>query len=650
MLIGAFLRNYKCYKGVNFIPFIVEEPKNLRVFIGNNGVGKSSILEALDTFFNDREWTIHSDAYKEDVSVGVLFLSEKNKMNALLSKNSIKIIDIVNNAFWNINITSNSSYLKYPEFFELRERIKKYKETHYLFILGKELVNKNLSFLSFNAYILDQLKINYPNYNPQNFTLINKMRDEFIASFSYLYIPVETSISEFLRLETRGMQDLMNRDIKKQISETLNNKAVSNNGTENKSSILDFINENLENFVENIQRTIQKIDSEYNFLKEPRSKQNLTANHISDVIIEAYFSKRRLKKGSKSIVNLSAGERKRALVDIAYSFLCESKDHSREIILAIDEPESSLHISNCYEQFNRIDKIAQVFNKQVFITTHWYGALPILQEGVLAHIENSEEQPQLKIFNLENYFERRKNHPDDIHLKSFFDLASSIVSSLRNQDMNWLLVEGYEDQKYLEYYLNELELKILPLGGSPIVKKLYEYIFLPLSNQNELTNKVGKVFCLVDTDKDSYEINVESETKNKLLKIRRLQSSNRCDSISLCPLSNNNKTPTEIEECLDPSQFFQALQKCIYNGKDQLLKIAFSYFEFDNLVTTSFVKGDYSIINHRGGVDRNIRKDKERVVEFMEKNKKAICNEYVSLPKLNEPKWIEDIRNFFTNK
>ena len=39
-----------------------------------------------------------------------------------------------------------------------------------------------------------------------------------------VYIPVETSIQDFLRLEARGMQDLMSQSIKNKIEETLNKK------------------------------------------------------------------------------------------------------------------------------------------------------------------------------------------------------------------------------------------------------------------------------------------------------------------------------------------------------------------------------------------------------------------------------------------
>ena len=60
MIIGILLKNYKIYGGVKYIP--VTNNHNFIAYIGDNGVGKSSILEALDTYFNGREWNITKGA------------------------------------------------------------------------------------------------------------------------------------------------------------------------------------------------------------------------------------------------------------------------------------------------------------------------------------------------------------------------------------------------------------------------------------------------------------------------------------------------------------------------------------------------------------------------------------------------------------
>ena len=61
MILAVILRNFKCYKGINVIPFCQNEMHDMNIIIGNNGVGKSAVLEGLDTFFNDAPWIINKD-------------------------------------------------------------------------------------------------------------------------------------------------------------------------------------------------------------------------------------------------------------------------------------------------------------------------------------------------------------------------------------------------------------------------------------------------------------------------------------------------------------------------------------------------------------------------------------------------------------
>ncbi len=49
MIIGILLRNIKTYQGINYIPLTDED--RFCGLVGNNGIGKSTILESLDCFF-----------------------------------------------------------------------------------------------------------------------------------------------------------------------------------------------------------------------------------------------------------------------------------------------------------------------------------------------------------------------------------------------------------------------------------------------------------------------------------------------------------------------------------------------------------------------------------------------------------------------
>ncbi len=649
MILGAILRNYKCYSGIHYIPFYKNKEQNLNVIIGDNGVGKSTILEALDSLFNEgTSWIVNSESSSHDSSVGALFFIEKDKCNSILDTTEQNIISLISDAFWKLDTKSNGTYEKsYSAMFEQRKSVIKNMEKYYFFAVGKKHNEHILSFLSFEGHISETLKT--LSLKVTDASVLNTM-NKVINTISYLYIPVETTISDFLRLETTGMQVLSDKNLKNAISEALVEKRITRTTEKHrkkKLSVMDIVNEKLEEYINQIQNEIQKIDKSYDFKPEKRQSTKLTPNHIANVIIDAYYSRRKLKLNKKPISTLSSGEKRRALIDIIYVFLSKNVI-DRNLILAIDEPESSLHISKCYEQFRKVQDIAIKYNQQLFITTHWYGSLPILKSGNLMHINHNQE---ITLFNLENYFEERGSHPNDINLKSFFDLSAAIISAYRNSKCHWLLVEGVEDKLYLQYYLNNENIQILPLSGCGNVKKVYEYLFTPVSNsKQELPDtKEPKILCLVDTDSQNTPINVESKTKNKQLHIRRWNENPTTHQIELKTIEDPNTMQTEIEEILEPSLFYNALKKCIENNGSDEEKEAFNAFEFDENVLISRIKGDYSILNHLGN-GRNMRQDKEIITSFVNRMKHEIANIYVQNPKTtNPPSWVGLINDILNN-
>lgn len=498
------------------------------------------------------------------------------------------------------------------KFFVQKENFEKLRDRYFLITVAsfpflESSDNENI-FFTFDSYIKTQLKNKIGITQKDLNTSLDNLKKNIISMYSYQYIPVETSLADFLRLESKGMQDLMSENIKKIIEKALNEKIAmqkeSDNGKGKKPKTLqrtplDLVNDYLETFISNIEQKIKKIDDNYSFQKDFNAKTKITANHLTDIIVETYFKKRRLKFNGKPVEHLSSGERKKALIDIAYAFLTEDRNKQQKIILAIDEPESSLHISMCYGQFSRLLELATQYDIQIFITSHWYGSLPIISKGNLYHIQEKDDKREVSEFSFYNYFQENGSHPDDIHFKSFYDLVSAIISSLRPHKKNWLIVEGVDDKNYITKHLSKDildNLIILPVGGSNIVLNIYNYLLAPLSQKNEYKIINNKVICLVDTDFQSLPIDSEtkSETQKKNLIIRRLQYLE--GNIRLERITNNNRTPTEIEECLDPQGFYTALKNSIEHKGDEEIKNIFQNFIFDKDAHCSFIAGDNSLI------------------------------------------------------
>lgn len=328
--------------------------------------------------------------------------------------------------------------------------------------------------------------------------------------------------------------------------------------------------------------------------------------------------------------------------------MTQERKLTQNIILAIDEPESSLHVSMCYDQFDRLQQLAKKFNIQMFVTTHWYGALPIIDEGVLHHIQSDNDVTEIKPFSFSNYFSKQRQHPDDIQFKSYFDLVSSIISSLRLQEINWIVVESEDDKKYICKHLKDeikQKVKFLPVGSCSTVAVLYNYLHTPIEQGHDNNTFKGKIFCLIDTDIQGVKFSEKSDV-GKIMRIRRLQSKNQ--KIELHHIESTVRYPTEIEEALAPDAFYNALSTCIQESDDEEVKIIFSKFKFDENAVNSYIKGDDSIIYLESGqkIEGNPKHLKDQLHKFIDRNKARICDLYCEQEISEKPDWITKIEEY----
>ncbi len=206
-------------------------------------------------------------------------------------------------------------------------------------------------------------------------------------------------------------------------------------------------------------------------------------------------------------------------------------------------------------------------------------------------------------------------------MKSYFDLVSSIVSSIKHYRTNWLIVEGAEDFKYLSSMLEVPNLKILPVGGCGNVKVMYDFLYAPMSYKGEEEILNGKVLCLIDTDLEGPELEFSSETKNKKLRFRRLQiKNNRVEMVKNDDQLNNI---ISIEQCLDPETFYNSLiETAKYLNNNHVLSI-FDEISLDTNARTSEILGDNSMI-YFNGPSNKLKTIKTDLADFVFNNKELI--------------------------
>lgn len=647
MIVGLFIRHFKVYQGVNYIPICDDYENKFTSFIGDNGVGKSSTLEAANTFFNNGYWNVTKVTKKSQAFIAPVFLIKKTDLLRKVNEDTelINCIEFLSTYFWNVTTDANSNLSKeeYANFFSQRGELKeKFSiDEYYLLLTGIDYDNKSkISFITFNNDLISKIPEELESFN------MDRILEVIRSYYKYIYIPVQTSSSDVLRIESTEIQNLMNSNILDDIDEILNEKKFQSEKRRNNISVIDYLNDSLNLYMDEVNQIIQKIDNNYEFKVEGAYKKNLTSNDVRRKILEAYFSIRTLKKDKKEIQELSSGEQRIAIIDIATAFLTNNVDNDEQVIFAIDEPENSLHISKSFNQFERLNKLAT--NHQILITTHWYGSLPVTHKGYLVYLKkifmDKVYRVKLHKFKLDNYFESRKKLPKDIMIKGYFELTSSILSCMRADKTNWIICEGTDDKAYIEHYLGKRveNLKIFCVGGCGNVIKIFKYLYTPLSEKDESEEINSKILCLVDTDDNILSLECDSLTRNKKLRIARIQVDNQFNT-SLKNLDpNGNHISTEIEDCLNPSILYDAIDSVVNNQGTEIQKQVLSYYKLNEDITVSRVKGEQSIfkLTNIEGADK-----KGVLYQLFEDSylKYSICKKYIELSSLLE----EDIPHIF---
>lgn len=657
MLVGCLVRHFKVYQNIVFTPITLGIDGNFSVFTGNNGVGKSSILEAVDHFFHQTKWIVNNKGSKGEAFIAPIFLIAKSEFTSTVP---IPILNAISDYFWNVSENFNPTVSKnesIKEFLTYRDDLKRLYDSnlYYLFLVGMKHPNDAPHFVTFDADLKNNL-----TSNGLDITELDKMHKAILNFYSFVYIPVESTTQNLLKLGSFELQEFMDRDVLDEIDGILNDKITIQReaigllrGPKQISfSPLKHINDKLNKFIEEANTSIQKLGPNYVFSTEINQKRNLSVQDIRDRILDEYFSIRVLKKDGKLIEDLSSGEQRIALFDIAYSLLSQGKRTKKKLILAIDEPEASMHMSQCYKQFLRLNEISSKFGHQVLITSHWYGFLPVIENGYINHIDH-DDGLKINQYALRTVTSERKSLPDEIALKSMFDLVSSVIGMMRTDTANWLVCEGVDDQLYLKAFLNNKipNICLLPMGGIDNVVKLYDYLHVPLSEKNEKKSITGRVVCLTDTDIRPVSPKNHNSIKGGVLTLRRFNLNfNEIKLIELNP--NSERHITVIEDLLDASLFFDACVSVIGSSGNQTLIDLMAELEVaEGAIYTGF-SNELSGVN---GKTVKSHKRKNELINFLSQHdvKYKLATKYVELFKASgkeSPQWINEIINLFSEK
>lgn len=634
MIIGLIIRNFKVYKKINYIP--LSKGSNFNGIIGMNGIGKSSVLEALDCFFNQKTWIPNIEVKKIEESWVMPVIAIKKSEFDLQDQKELaeKVTSYVLSNDEGNNAVENKNYVEHIN--SLRENIPdNLKDDYYILPICLD-GNFNVSFGIFNMKHFKQSVFpSAPDNDEDQLRQYKQLYDKIVSILTYVYIPKDIEAERFVSFENRDLQHLIGKELTDIVGKSLSKESISK------------ISSELKSFVDNLSSSL----GGYKFKARSSYQPNLKPYKIYDLIIEEFFSLRALFKETNSkdipLVQLSSGEKQQAIIQLITRLVTKYRNSNKGLIVAVDEPESSLHVSLCYDQFEKLYEVSQCCS-QILYTSHWYGFIPTLTSGSIMNISCASGIYDFNIFNADNYKEEIKfadrekkgKLPIDVMVKSSNDLVQSILSSIIRDDCyNWLLCEGSSDKIYLSAYMrHEIKhkhLRIIPVCKASEIKKMYEHLSIAIEELKD--NVKGKVYMLTDTDAQLLEYKTIEGLETRII-CRRIV--NEGDITRLVKIMANPKSPkTDIEDALNGRLFHQVLLT-FKPANDEL-----SFLDEQEREETS----SYSALNLRPTeyryVDQFFSKNQG-------KNKVKFANEYVKTMQTGQfktPDWIEEIKNFFNS-
>ncbi|MFM2313810.1 MAG: hypothetical protein RLZZ04_3086 [Cyanobacteriota bacterium] len=641
MIIGVFLRNIKTYAGINYIP--LTNGHSFCGLVGNNGIGKSSVLEAFDSLLNDKSWNYNVVVKKSGmittkpyiVPVYLLPLDQVSTENSEIFKK-------ISSYAWSVEesdiIPQNRIHFK--PFQEQRSILKSNGIEDQLLIPIGLSYDEVPSLSIFNTkklveVIIEDSTVDKTQLQEEDLKSFLPLHGELKGLFEYIYIPKDIDPESFTQLETKEIQSLMGETLNEIVEKCVPQTKIQD------------INGSLSKFID----SLSEILGEYSFRTTGERQVNLRKNDVYKLIVDAYFRIRKLHKKEGEhwleLNILSSGEKQKAIIELAFQFLSNYRARTDNLIIAIDEPESSLHMSACYDQFNRLFEISTLCSQLLF-TTHWYGFIPTVENGYVSVISKVDGQHKCDLINIGNYRESIKQSvkeskgklPYDIRLKSLNDFIQSIITSLLfNEPYNWLICEGSSEKNYFEAYFSDIKedkkLRIIPVGGAAEIKRIYNN--LQVAYEDFKKEIQGKVILISDTDAELVRYSTKEELKNLIC--YRILNEQPTRKTILVKIDSNLVSPgTEIEDSLNGRIFFETLKEFEenYSELSSIIDGINNPSEESTYFALDLSPSKQELLKNFFDVDNN-------KFEFSKKYVEKINDEY------KVPEWIEDIKRLYKN-
>ena len=494
------LNNFRSYQ-----EFKIDLDSNLNVIVGRNDIGKSTIFEALEIFFNRDKIKIEIEdlcvnADKKEISIAVEFELEPDKKYTidtiptslrdeyLLNKEGLLEIEEV----WDcskdkLTTTSLKQFIKakYPKSFETPLICLKNTDLKNIYKDYKEKVEAE----SIEVRETTNSEMRQAIYKVSDFT-----------EFEEISIPINkidgkdvwTSISSDFPLFFLFQSDRANKDTDKEVQDPL--KAITKTAIEEVKDKLEEVKTQIEENAKKIgEETIKKL-SEMN----PELAKILKPD-VSNKAWDSLFSFSFIGDDNIPMNKRGSGVRRLILLNYFRAEAERKNTTNKTVIYAIEEPETSQHPNHQRLLVDALCELADKEKCQVLITTHSPEIAKLCKEENLKLIDKIDGKNQL----VEGEFKLKKI-VDTLGITSY--ISKLIICVEGENDKNFLLgINQNIDELKNIFDLEAKHISIIPMGGANL-KNWVEQHYLEGSNVIE--------FHLYDTDSDEkYKNSIEEVNK-----------------------------------------------------------------------------------------------------------------------------------------
>lgn len=460
ILKSLILKNFRAYKDIK-----VTFDENMNVIIGQNDIGKSTILEALDIFFGQEiiklditDW--NKDKAESNITIGVEFLIDENLEIILDTENKTNLK--------NEYLLNENNLLEIHKVFDiLNEKLQKekiYINANYFDKSGTPIINQKITDL--RKYITEM------NLTDVNQSKSAELRQAIYSKYLELGNTLKMQLIEIAKEDSKTIWEQLQKEIPLYFLFQSDRANKDSDGdiqnplkSATKKIVADF-EEDFKRIKDDLEAKLVQIGMET--ITKMKDMGLEVANNlipkVSNKSLDSLFSFSLESDDGIALNKRGSGFRRMVMLNY---FRAEAErkiveKNNKNVIYAIEEPETAQHPNHQKMLIEALIELSNKDNHQIIITTHTPEIAKMVNENNLIIIKkDNNNNPSL----IENHDDKLKAIVETLGIHPFFN--NKVV----------ICVEGEYDIKFLtnvnqfiEEYRNIIDLEkekisLIPLQG-----------------------------------------------------------------------------------------------------------------------------------------------------------------------------------------